>query len=172
MTLELTTEQVWQAIEKELFVVIGMVTADHEARTVGVVYVVHGRKLYIGTGKETWKARHIAGNPHVSVTIPIVKRIPIMPWIKIPAATITFCGRARILDTGEAPPELLQAIFRDLALDQEMMAGSCLIEVVPEKEFITYGVGIPLMQMRQPQKARGRWLAPDSANTNRQHELF
>lgn len=62
MTIQLTTEQVWQAIEKELFAVIGMVTARHEARTVGLIYVVPDRKLYIGTGKDTWKARHIAGN--------------------------------------------------------------------------------------------------------------
>ena len=63
MTLNLTTEQVWLAIEKELFGVIGMVTADHEARTVGLVYVVRDRKPYIGTGKVAWKTRHIAGNP-------------------------------------------------------------------------------------------------------------
>ena len=48
MTIQLTTEQVWQAIEKELFAVIGMVTARDEARTVGVVYVVRDRKLYMG----------------------------------------------------------------------------------------------------------------------------
>jgi nitroimidazol reductase NimA-like FMN-containing flavoprotein (pyridoxamine 5'-phosphate oxidase superfamily) len=78
MTVQLTTEQVWQAIEKELFAVIGMATAQSEARTVGVVYVVRGRKLYIGTGKDTWKARHIAANPHISVTIPIARRIPFM----------------------------------------------------------------------------------------------
>ena len=32
----------------------------------------------------------------------------------------------------------------------------CVIEVTPQKDFITYGVGIPLMQMRFPEKARGR----------------
>jgi hypothetical protein len=156
VSLQLASEQVWQAIEKELFAVIGMVSATHQARTVGVVYVVRDHKLYIGTGKETWKARHIAGNPHVSLTIPIAKRIPLLPWIKIPAATITFSGTARILPAEETPPEILQAVFRGLANNQEMMAGSCLIEVTPEKEFITYGVGVPLLQMRDPEKARGR----------------
>lgn len=153
---QLTTDQVWLAIEKELFAVIGMVTASHEARTVGVVYVVRDRKLYLSTGKTAWKARHISANPHVSMTIPIAKRIPLMPWIKIPAATITFHGTARLLETRDTPPDLLQAVFRDLANDKEVMASSCLIEVTPVKEFITYGVGIPLMQMRDPEKARGR----------------
>ena len=156
MTIQLSTEQVWQAIEKELFAVIGMVTARNEARTVGVVYVVRDRKLYIGTGKQAWKVRHIAGNPHVSLTIPIAKRIPFLPWIKIPAATITFSGTARILTAYETPPDLLKAVFRGLAEDEELMAESCLIEVTPAKEFVTYGVGVSLMTMRHPSKARGR----------------
>lgn len=156
MTHNLTTDKVWTELEKNLFAVIGMVTASNESRTVGVVYVVHDRKLYTSTGRDTWKARHIARNPHVSVTVPIAKRIPFLPWIKIPAATITFCGRATLLSPGEVPPGILQKVFRGAAIEPEMMAELCLIEVTPEKDFITYGVGIPLLQMRFPEKARGR----------------
>jgi hypothetical protein len=51
-----------------------MVTANHEARTVGVVYVVRDRKLYVATDREAWKARHIAavaGNHgHGTITAP------------------------------------------------------------------------------------------------------
>ena len=39
---------------------------------------------------------------------------------------------------------------------KKAMARLCFIEVSPQKDFITYGVGIPLMQMRFPEKARGR----------------
>ena len=156
MTIQLTSEQVWQSIEKELFAVLGMVTAKNEARTVGIVYVVRDQKLYIATGKTTWKARHMAQNPHVSLTIPMAKRIPIMPWVKIPAATITFSGSARVLAAEEMPADLLEAIFRDMAADPQLIADSVLIEVTPEKNFITYGVGVSLMQMRDPEKARGR----------------
>lgn len=156
MPIQLTSGQVWQAIEKELFAVIGFVTARQEARTVGIVYVVRDRKLYVATGKDTWKARHIIGNPHVSVTIPVVRRIPLMPWMKIPAATITFAGTARIIPAAEAPRELLAAIFRDLSANAELVADSCLIEVTPVGDFVTYGIGVPLMQMRHPEQARGR----------------
>ena len=156
MPTQLSSEQVWQAIEKELFAVLGMVTANGEARTVGVVYVVRDRKLVIATDQDAWKARHIAANPHVSVTIPIAKRIPIMPWVKIPAATITFSGLARILAAKDAPPDLFKAIFRQMADDEKKIAGSCLIEVTPIKEFVTYGVGVSLMQMRDTEQARGR----------------
>jgi uncharacterized pyridoxamine 5'-phosphate oxidase family protein len=156
MTLQLTSEQVWQEVEKELFAVLGMVNAQNESRTVGIVYIVQDQKLYIATGKETWKARHIRNNPNISITIPISKRIPLMPWIKIPAATITFSGKAKLLEVTEVSQEILRGIFRDMADNQKMMADSCIIKVTPEKNFVTYGVGIPLMQMRFPEKARGR----------------
>jgi hypothetical protein len=156
MTVQLTSDQVWQAIEKEVFAVLGMVTDKGEARTVGIVYIPRNRKLYIGTDKNAWKVRHVSANPHVSMTIPIAKRIPLLPWIKIPSATITFCGEARVLPAQETPPEILQAVFRGMAEDDERVVASCLIEVTPVKEFITYGVGVSLMEMRDPKKARGR----------------
>jgi hypothetical protein len=151
-----TCEQVWREIENELFAVLGMVTARNEARTVGVVYVVRDRRLYIATGCDTWKVKHISQNPHVSVTIPIHKAVPFMPWLKIPAATITFSGIARILDPDDAPPDVIEAIFMGMAESGELIAESCLIEVTPVKDFVTYGVGVPLMKMRNPEKARGR----------------
>ena len=156
MPVELSSDQVWTALDKELFAVLGMVTAKGEARTVGIVYTARDRKIYIGTGKDTWKARHVAANPKVSLTVTIPKRIPIMPWIKIPAATITCSGTARVIPGPEADPAVLRAIFRGLADDAKQVAEMVVIEVVPQGEFLTYGVGIPLMQMRFPEKARGR----------------
>ena len=79
-----------------------------------------------------------------------------MPWIKIPQATITFAGKAVIITGQDASIDLLRSVFRHLADDQEFMKDNCLIEVTPVGEFITYGVGIPLMQMRDPELSRGR----------------
>ena len=156
MTLQLTSNQVWKEIEQNLFAVVGMVTPGSEARTVGIVYVTNDHKLYFGTFKETWKVKHIAQKPHVSITIPIAKQISFMPWIKIPAATITFSGVARVLENDAVKAEVLKALYRDVAKDEKAMAQSCVIEVTPQGEFLTYGVGVPLMQMRFPEKARGR----------------
>ena len=156
MTNPATTEIVWDAIEKELFAVLGMVTPDQEARTVGIVYIVKDKKIYIGTGLNTWKARHIKNNSKISLTIPIAKRVPFLSWIKIPQATISFSGTAQVIPAEESTPELLQAVFRQFAEDQDFIQANCLIEVKPEGEFITYGVGIPVMKMRQPELARGR----------------
>ena len=156
MTLKLSSEIVWKEIGKELFAVIGMVTANNQARTIGVVYIVHDHKLYILTGEDTWKARHIRNNGHVSITVPIAKRIPIMPWIKIPAATITFSGVAEVHPAKEVSKEILHALMRGQEEEVDKLGAMCVIEVVPLGEFITYGVGIPMMTMRTPEKARGR----------------
>lgn len=156
MSQQLTADQVWEAIEEELFAVVGMVNADNEARTAGLVYIVRDRKLYLSTGRDTAKARHLAANAHVSVTIPIARRVPIMPWLKIPQATITFQGTARLSDAAAASPELRRALFQHKADDRALVGGACIIEITPVGEFVTYGVGVPLMDMREPEKARGR----------------
>jgi len=151
-----TTKNVWEAIHKELFAVLGMVNKDGESRTVGIVYQVRDEKFYIGTGLSSWKARHITKNDAVSLTIPVAKRVPIAPWVKIPQATITFSGKARVIPAIDAAPDLLQSVFRHKADDAEFMRDTCLIEVTPEGDFLTYGIGIPTIKMRHPHLARGR----------------
>ena len=153
---DLTTAQVWQEIEKELFAVVGMVSARNEARTAGIVYTVHQRKLYFGTNRHEWKTRHMAQNPNVSVTIPIAKRIPFLPWIKIPAATITFPGIAKMLENGETPAAVTEALHDGVEMTEEDQAASVIFEITPQKQFITYGVGVSLQTMRDTEKARGR----------------
>ncbi|MBI5566410.1 MAG: pyridoxamine 5'-phosphate oxidase family protein [Chloroflexi bacterium] len=156
MTLQLTSEQVWIELNKQLFAVLGMVTLKGEARTAGVVYTVHDHKIYLSTGNDSWKVRHIQRNPHVSLTVPIAKRIPIMPWIKIPAATITFSGQARVFDAAGASHDILQALFRGLESDTDQLETISIVEITPIGDFVTYGVGVSLRQMRFPHKARGR----------------
>lgn len=156
MSLQLTSAQVWTELEKELFAVLGVVNAKGEARTSGVVYTVRDFKLHIATGRETWKAVHTRENPHVSITVPIAKRIPLLPWIRIPAATVTFNGLGRVYEPDEVRLDVLKALLRGLEKDEELLSTMCIISVEPVGDFITYGVGVPLMTMRDAQKARGR----------------
>ena len=153
---QINKNQVWKEINKQLFGVLGMVTANGEARTVGIVYVEDDGKLYISSQKQAWKVRHIAQNSHVSLTVPIHKRIPFLPWIKIPAATITFSGEARLLVYDEVSDSVIQKLFRGMEFSQEEQDNLSIIEVMPVGNFITYGVGVSLSEMRDPQKARGR----------------
>ena len=152
MTMQQTADQVWQAMEKENFAVLGMVNRHGAARTVGICYVIYDHKMYIGASRSQWKIKHVSGNPQVSVTLPIARRVPLLPWIKVPAATITFSGTAQILGSDEPPPELVERLYRH----DEDRAEWCAIEVTPESDFVTYGLGISVLEMRHPHKARGR----------------
>ena len=100
---DITSADVWKAIERVNFMVVGMVSAKGEARTAGVMHVVHEGVLWFTTNEREHKARHLAANPGVSVTVPIPKRIPFMPKVKIPAASVTFSGVAEIVPTTPPP---------------------------------------------------------------------
>lgn len=155
MPVALTSEQVWQEIGKQIFAVLGTATPGHEPRTVGVVYVVRERCVYICTGRSSWKVRNILAHPSVSLTVTIPKRVPWMPWIRIPPATITFQGRASVHDATEIPTEIQKALMGGLEVSPDVVSAICFIKVCPKGRFLTYGVGIPLRQMREPERARG-----------------
>jgi hypothetical protein len=156
MTQQLTSEQVWKELKKELFAVLGMVNSKGQARTVGVVYIVHDHKIYISTQKDEWKTRHVQNNPHVSVTVPISKSVPFMPWMKIPAATITFSGEAKVFAAKDVTGGILHALLHGYESNQEKLSNLAILEIEPQGDFVTYGIGIPLIQMSNPAKARGR----------------
>jgi hypothetical protein len=64
----LSTEQVWQALAKASFAVLGYVTPSGEPRSSGVVYKAVAGRLYVAVAPESWKARHIAATRRVPAT--------------------------------------------------------------------------------------------------------
>ena len=154
--MSLTTEQVWEELERSYFGVLGFVTFAGRPRTVGVCYAVGGRALFISTDRDSWKVRHMSANPHVSMTVTIPKRVPFLPFIKVPAATITFKGVAEVLEVDDIDP----AVFRELPMgnekDLEVLAATAVIRVVPIGDFVTYGIAMPLIQMSKHEAAHGR----------------
>ena len=65
------SEQVWQALAKASFAVLGYVTPSGEPRSSGVVYKTVGRRLYVAVAPDSWKAKHVAASGRVSVTVPV-----------------------------------------------------------------------------------------------------
>lgn len=156
MPATVTTAEVWREVEKRFCGVLGFVTPRGEARTAGIGYAVKDRNVYIVTGQNSWKVRHILANPHVSFTVTIPKRVPFMPWIPVPPATISFQGEASIHDLGEVPPEIPKKLLRGLKPNAEELAKICIIKIRPVGEFLTYGVGVSMQTMRKPEAASGR----------------
>lgn len=157
MPATLTSEQVWREVEARSFGVLGFVTARGEARTTGIVYLARDRYIYISTWKDAWKAKHIAANPHVSLTVTIPKRIPFMPWIRIPDATITLQGQATLHAPAEVPAGIPQTLIKGLKLGHgDPLADLAIIRIKPHGEFLTYGIGVSMATMRDPEAASGR----------------
>lgn len=157
-----STDLVWREIQRQIFAVLGFVTPKCEARTAGILYAVHGRDVFIGTDRDSWKSRHVAKNSNVSLTVTIPKRIPLLPWIKIPPATVTFQGSAAVIGLNDAPGDVQHKLFRGLELDTATREEISILRVTPRGEFVTYGVGVPLLTMKRPKEAQGR--APIGTN--------
>ena len=99
-------------MDRSFFGVLAFVNRDGHPRTAGVCYTVEGRSLYVSSDKAAWKVRHIATNPNVSMTVTLPKRVPFLPFIKVPAATITFRGEAQILEVDGIDPSVFERLPR------------------------------------------------------------
>src|SRR5262245_38728635 len=151
----LTSERVWRALNRASFAVVGYVTPAGEPRSSGVVYATDHGRLYVAVAPGSWKARHIAVHGHVAVTVPVRRGGVLSLVAPIPPATISFHGAATLHEPGTPQTQVLLDRLGAL-LPPERRRTACVIEIRPEGEFVTYGVGVPLMKMRNPVAARGR----------------
>jgi hypothetical protein len=152
-TARLTSEQVWRALAKASFAVVSHTTPAGEPRSSGVVYATAGRRLYVAVASDSWKARHIAASGQVAVTVPVRRGGLLSLLFPIPPATVSFHGTAIIHPPG---PVQAGAMPKQLAslLPAERRASCCVLEIIPEGQFLTYGLGVSLAQMRSPSAAR------------------
>ena len=150
-----STDAVWQALTKASFAVVSHVNAAGEPRSSGVVYGTVGRRLYVAVAADGWKARQIVTGQEVAITVPVRRGGILALLVPIPPATITFHARATVhpagsLDIGSVSKELAKLV------PEARKAGSCVIELVPEGRFLTYGIGVSLMDMANPARALAR----------------
>jgi hypothetical protein len=150
-----TTELVWRALRRASFAVVSHVTPAGRPRSSGVLYALAGRRLYAVVGEDSWKARHIAADGDVAVTVPVRRGGLLSLLMPIPPATVSFHASAIVhasdwLDQHPVPPELARL------LPTERRAGSSVVEIEPRGAFVTYGIGVPLLRMRDPARSRAR----------------
>ena len=156
MAADISSAQVWSLIKKQAFCIIGFVTRRGEARTAGVVYTVRGRSIYFGTETTAWKTRHLERNPSISITVLVPTWASRIPGLKMPPATITMSGTARVLSRDEVMPDIAEELMGKLEPRDELMEASSVVEVTPAGDFLTYGVGVSLKTMLRPKDASGR----------------
>lgn len=151
----LTSEQVWQAVARASFAVLSHVTPGGEPRSSGVVYKASGRRLVVAVAPGSWKARHVAADGRVAVTVP-VRRGGILSLVApIPPATISFHGTAIVHLAGS--PQA-RSVLDELGsfIPPERRSSACVIEITPVGAFRTYGLGVSLRTMLNPAAAQAR----------------
>jgi hypothetical protein len=155
----LTGEQVWQAIARASFAVLSHITPAGEPRSSGVVYKTRGRRLVVAVEPGSWKARHIAADDRVAVTV-LVRRGGILSLLApIPPAAISFHGSAVVHPAGSPHARSVLDELGSL-IPMETRTSSCVIEITPEGSFRTYGLGVSLRTMLNPAAAQGRVPVP------------
>lgn len=145
-----TTEQVWRTLARCSFAVVSHVTPAGAPRSSGVMYAVAGGRLYVVIAPDGWKARHLAADGRVAVTVPVRRGGLLSLVAPIPPATISFHGRATVHAPGSAPDRLAPLI------PAERRASGTVVEIEPEGEFVLYGIGVSLLRMRNPDASRAR----------------
>jgi Pyridoxamine 5'-phosphate oxidase len=148
----LTAEQVWNELQKASFAVISHVTPADKPRGSGVVYAAAGRRLYVVTAADSWKARQISDGDEVAVTVPIRRGGMLSLVAPIPPATVTFHATATVHPPGSVN---IESVSKKLAshTPKERRRAGCLLELVPHGNFLTYGLGVSLQGMARPAAA-------------------
>jgi hypothetical protein len=138
-----------------LGVVRGYLLRDADGRAAGerggVWCTAAGRRLYVVTAPDSWKARQIRDGDRVAVTV-LLRRGGLLSLLApIPPATISFRARVTEHPAGSLDIESVSRKFAS-RLPQKRRAG-CVLELIPEGTFLTYGVGVSLRAMMDPDAA-------------------
>jgi hypothetical protein len=87
--------------------------------------------------------------------VPIRRGGILVLLLPIPPATISFSARATVhapgsVDLGSMSPDLVKL------LPPGNESTGCVIELMPEGSFVTYGIGVSVVGMRDASRARAR----------------
>jgi hypothetical protein len=151
----LTTERVWRELTKASFAIVSHVTPTGNPRSSGIMYLVVDRHLLVIISPDSWKARQITNGDQLAVTVPVRRGGLLSLVAPIPPATISFHARAVLHPPGSLD---IESVSKKLAsmVPAERRDLCCILELEPEGRFLTYGVGVSLMTMRDPGAASGR----------------
>jgi hypothetical protein len=146
-------KEVRNILKKKNWLVLCNVDENNVPHSSVVVYQSDGKVIYFMTGKNTLKAKNIRTNNRVSITIPFWKNFfhKILP---APPAELYFTAIAEIKPFDDEEAREIFAKYLKYQENVENLDENIWIKIIPSKRIYTYGVGIRLLQMRNPEKAR------------------
>ncbi len=146
-------QEIRKILKKQMWLVLSTVDDTNQPHSSVVVYQSDGNKIYIQTGETTIKARNIKNNTKVSITIPFRKNF-LHKIIPAPPAELHFTAKAEIISKEDKEA---REVLKKFIKQAESVGGSdetIWIRITPSGIISTYGVGIPLLTMMNPLKAR------------------
>jgi general stress protein 26 len=147
-------DQVAKAVAKRSFCMLATASPSGRPHVAGVLYQAIGTTLYVNMSRDSWKARNVADNPHVAVSIPI-RRLPVGG----PPSTVQFQGRADILALDD--PDIVRMVeasqLKNISSHGELdHPDGCFLRITPLRRITTYGLGMSLLKLvRDPLHAGG-----------------
>jgi hypothetical protein len=151
--------EIRSAIAKRSFATLATTSPAQRPHAAGVLYADVDGVLYVSTLRSSRKARNVAANPHVFVSIP-VRRIP----VGAPPSTIQFAATAEVLPVDDpdvvtlARSGRLDAITGHGELD---LPDGCILRITPGATVHTYGLGMSLRALaKNPLDAAARVTLP------------
>jgi general stress protein 26 len=146
--------QVVKAVARRSFCMLATASSSGRPHVAGVLYQAIGTTLYVNTSRDSRKARNVADNPYVAVSIPI-RRLPVGG----PPSTVQFQGRAEIL--GFDDPDIVRMVgageLKNVTSHGELdYPDGCFLRITPLRRITTYGLGMSLLKLiRDPLHAGG-----------------
>ncbi|MGD9701404.1 MAG: pyridoxamine 5'-phosphate oxidase family protein [Acidimicrobiia bacterium] len=142
-----------RALTKRSFATLATVSQRGRPHVAGVLYELVDDALFVSTLRSSRKARNIATNPHVAVSIPI-RRLPLGP-----PSSVHFQATAEILAVDDrrvcdlVASGRLKAITGHGELD---LPDGCILRIAAPATINTYGLGMRLLELiRNPLDAAG-----------------
>lgn len=133
-----------RAIARRSFATLATTSPASRPHVAGVLFEAIGADLWVNTLRSSRKARNIAANPHVGVTIPI-RRLPVGP-----PSTIQFQATADVvaLDDPEINRLIGEGRLKSITGHGELHhPDGCFLRIGFGPRLVTYGLGMSLRKL-------------------------
>ena len=166
-----TRELVVRELRTHDFGILSTASAEGKPYSAGVNYGVshadEGMTIYVMTRRHLRKARNVAGNPHISLVVPLPRRAL---WF-LPPATIQLTGKAEILDWADrAGIEVFGRFWMGRrileAYEKSRRRGEtrvCFLRITPDPVVHTYMVGSSVWELRKRMESAAATVAIEPA---------
>ena len=146
-------KEVRKIIKKNMWLVLSTVDKEEQPHSSVVMYQSDGYDLYFETGENSLKARNIRVNNKISVTLPFRKNF-FHKIIPAPPAELHFKAIATIISKADEKAKEIMTKILKYEEKAGVEDGSVWIKIVPSNIISTFGVGVKLLDMKKPEKAR------------------